>query len=78
MRDQHHPVEAGNAVPLVSVIIPMLNAAKTIDAMEIKIIICCQSAYISPKELNKNLTNKPIAAIFGARAKKPVIGVGAP
>lgn len=31
MRDQHHPVEAGNAVPLVSVIIPMLDAAKTID-----------------------------------------------
>ena len=38
----------------------------------------CLSDYIAPKELNKNLTNKPIAAIFGARAKKAVIGVGAP
>ena len=51
---------------------------RTIEAMEMKTMICCQSGPIGSKAPMVTRTSSAIAAIFGAAAKKAVTGVGAP
>ena len=55
------------------------KAPSTIEAIEMKTMICCQSAAIAGERgRSTTRTNSAIAAIFGAAAKKAVTGVGAP
>ena len=55
------------------------KAPSTIEAIEMKTTICCQSA-VMPGEWpsSSTRTNSAIAATFGAAAKNAVTGVGAP
>ena len=54
------------------------KAPSTIEAIEMKTTICCQSSAIGSKAPMVTRTSSAIAAIFGAAAKKAVTGVGAP
>jgi hypothetical protein len=51
---------------------------RAMDAIAMKTTICCHSAKMPGKETITARTSMPIAAIFGAEAKKVVTGVGAP
>ncbi|MCY1514494.1 hypothetical protein D9M68_490390 [compost metagenome] len=50
----------------------------SIEAIEMKTMICCQSATTGSKALMTIRTRIAMAATFGAAAKKAVTGVGAP
>ena len=52
--------------------------ASTIEAIERKITICCQSCTMGAKLTVTMRMKSAIAATFGAVAKKAVTGVGAP
>src|SRR3546814_11744539 len=54
------------------------TAPSTMDASEEKITICRQSATAPPNAATATRTKRPIAATFGAVAKKVATGVGAP
>ena len=54
------------------------KAASTIEAIERKMTICCQSRVSGSKLSVTTRTSSAIAATFGAEAKKAVTGVGAP
>jgi hypothetical protein len=55
------------------------KAPSTIEAIEMKTMICCQSARSGRRRARwTTRTSSAIAAIFGAAAKKAVTGVGAP
>ncbi len=49
-----------------------------IDAMAMKVTICCQSVVIGANASTVTRTMSAIAASFGAEAKNAVTGVGAP
>ena len=48
------------------------NAPSSMDAIEMKTMICCQSTAIGSKAPMVTRTTRAIAAIFGAAAKKAV------
>ncbi|MNT86225.1 hypothetical protein D3C71_2055900 [compost metagenome] len=54
------------------------KAASTMEAMERKMTICCQSWVMGAKVSITRRTISVIAATLGAMAKKAVTGVGAP
>ena len=55
------------------------TAPNTIEAMAMKIRICCQSAAILPgKATTSTRASRPSAAALGAAEKKAATGVGAP
>jgi hypothetical protein len=54
------------------------KAASTMEAIERKMTICCQSRVIGSKLTVTMRMNSAIAAILGAEAKNAVTGVGAP
>ena len=54
------------------------NAPSTVDAMATNTMICCHWPVIDGKACSTTRTSNATAAVFGATAKKPVTGVGAP
>ena len=54
------------------------KAPSTMDAMEMKTMICCQASTRSWKGPISTRVKSAMAAIFGATAKKAVTEVGAP
>jgi hypothetical protein len=54
------------------------KAPSAIEAIEMKTMICCQSAAIGLNAPMVTRTISAIAAILGAAARKAVTGVGAP
>ena len=54
------------------------NEPSSIEAIEMKTTICCQSATIGSKAVMTIRISIAMAATFGAAAKKAVTGVGAP
>ena len=54
------------------------KAPSSIEAIEMKTRICCQSWVIFAKGTTSARTSSAIAATFGAAAKKAVTGVGDP
>ncbi len=54
------------------------SAPRIIDRIEMKTMICRHSVSMPWNGPTMTRRNRPVAAIFGATAKKAVTGVGAP
>ena len=54
------------------------KAPKTIEAIEMKTMTCCQSTATGVNPSTAKRTMSAMAATFGAPASSAVIGVGAP